>query len=284
MSENVEQEARQLGWVPQEEFRGEATRWVDAQTFLDRGHTVMPILKATNRRLEGEVERLRGETAKLQQLFTASQESISELQKVHMDNTKAAVERAKREVLSQLKQAKEDGNIEAEVTLTDQLSDIKDQQRALDAAATQAAEQQRQASQQQQQQQALDPEFQAWVKENTWFGQDNRKTLRAMGIAQELRADPEFDALQGRAFFDKVLSVMDERTNGGAPPTSKVGSGRPSGGGGSGGGKKGYNDLDADAKAACDRQAKKLVGEGRAFKDTAAWRQYYADMVFGEQA
>jgi len=283
MSENIEQEARQLGWVPQEEFRGDASRWVDAQTFVDRGHTVMPILKATNKRLEGEVERLRGETAKLQQLFSASQESISELQKVHMDNTKAAVEKAKREVLAQLKQAKEDGNIEAEVNLTDQLSDIKDQQKALDAAAQQANLQKQQALQQQQQPN-LDPEFQAWIKENSWFGQDNRKTLRAMGIAQELRADPEFDGLQGRPFFDKVLAVMEERSGGGAPSTSKVGSSRPSGGAGGGGGKKGYNDLDADAKAACDRQAKKLVGEGRAFKDTAAWRQYYADMVFGEQA
>lgn len=283
MSENIEQEARQLGWVPQEEFRGDALRWVDAQTFVDRGHTVMPILKATNKRLESEVERLRGETAKLQQLFSASQESISELQKVHMDNTKAAVEKAKREVLAQLKQAKEDGNIEAEVNLTDQLSDIKDQQKALDTAARQVDLQKQQALQQQQQPN-LDPEFQAWVKENSWFGQDNRKTLRAMGIAQELRADPEFDGLQGRPFFDKVLAVMEERSGGGAPSTSKVGSSRPSGGAGGGGGKKGYNDLDADAKAACDRQAKKLVGEGRAFKDTAAWRQYYADMVFGEQA
>lgn len=279
--EAIEQEARGLGWVPQDEFRGDASRWVDAQTFVDRGHTVMPILKATNRRLESEVERLRGETQKLQQLFSASQESITELQKVHMDNTKAAVEKARRDTLAQLKVAKEEGDIEAEVTLTDQLSDIKDQQKALSAAAEQQTRQQQAPASAPQQ---LDPEFQAWVKENSWFGQDNRKTLRAMGIAQELRADPALDALQGRAFFDKVLSVMEERSGGGAPATSKVGSGRPSGGGGSGGGKKGYNDLDADAKAACDRQAKKLVGEGRAFKDTAAWRQYYADMVFGEQA
>lgn len=281
MSDNIEQEARSLGWVPKEHFRGDESRWVDAETFVERGHTVMPILKANNKRLESEVERLRGETAKLQQLFSASQESISELQKVHMDNTKAAVEKARRDLLQELKAAKEDGDVAREVELTDQLADVKAQQKVLEAAA--AAPRQQAPQQQQQPNDALHPDFKAWTQENTWFGTDERKTLRAMGIAQELRADPEFDDLKGRDFFDKVLEVMNERTGGGRPSTSKVSGSRPSGGGG-GSAKKTYADLDADAKAACDKQAKKLVGEGRAFKDMDSWRQYYTNMVFGEQA
>ena len=47
----VEQEARTLGWVPAEEFKGDPNRWVDAETFVERGHTVMPILRKNNERL-----------------------------------------------------------------------------------------------------------------------------------------------------------------------------------------------------------------------------------------
>ena len=105
-----------------------------------------------------------------------------------------------------------------------------------------------------------------------------------MGIAQELRADPELDNLQGKAFFDKILEVMNERTGG--PRTSKVGESRPSGGSGGGGsGGKSYNSLPPDAKETCDRQGKKLVGEGRAFKDMDAWRKYYTNLYYqGETA
>jgi len=279
MSDNIEQEARALGWVPQEHFKGDQSRWVDAETFVERGHTVMPILKANNKRLESEVDRLRGETARLQQLFAASQESIGELQKVHMDNTKAAVEKARRDLLQELKAAKEDGDVAREVELTDQLADVKAQQKALDAAA--AAPRQQAPKPQEPQNDAMHPDFKAWTQENPWFGTDERKTMRAMGIAQELRSDPEFDDLKGREFFDKVLDVMNERTGGGRPSTSKVSGSRPSGGG-AGSAKKTYADLDAEAKAACDKQAKKLVGEGRAFKDVESWRQYYTNMVFGE--
>ena len=67
--------------------------------------------------------------------------------------------------------------------------------------------------------------------------------------------------------------------------TDKVQGGRgPSGGGGgSGGRQKTYADLPADAKAACDSYASKLVGPGRAHKDLASWQAQYAkDFFAGE--
>lgn len=38
-------EARQHGWTPKEEFRGDPARWVDAETFVKRADEVMPLLK-----------------------------------------------------------------------------------------------------------------------------------------------------------------------------------------------------------------------------------------------
>ena len=48
MQPAVEQEARTLGWVPQEDFRGDKSRWVDAETFVQRGHEIMDLLWKLN--------------------------------------------------------------------------------------------------------------------------------------------------------------------------------------------------------------------------------------------
>jgi len=268
--ETVEQEARSMGWVPLEEFRSGPDKWVDAETFVERGRNIMPILRKNNERLESTVKQQQTELQRMKQLMEAGQEAIQELQKVHSDATKAAVEKARREMLAELKQAKMDGDVDREIALQDGLQELK--------AAQAAAEKKPVIPAPATSNDALHPDFKEWMAENTWFGNDNRKTLRAMGIAQEMRADPEYDKLEGRAFFDKVLEIMDERT--GAPPTNKVAEGRSSGSPTSGGGGKGFSDLPAEAKDACDRQGRKLVGEGRAFKDQAAWRKYYAELYF----
>jgi len=266
---NVEQEARTLGWVPQEEFKGDPNRWVDADTFVERGHTVMPILRKNNERLETLVKQQAEELNKMKNLFSASQESITELQKVHADATKAAVEKARREVMAELKQAKIDGDVDREIALQEELQELKNQASAPTPQAPQAAVPA--------QQEQMHPDLAAWMSENTWFGTDQRKTQKAMGIAQVLRSDPENDNLQGRAFFDRVLQELEGR----APRADKVGGARSSEtSGASGGGGKSFSDLPADAKETCDRQGKKLVGEGRAFKDMAAWRSYYANLYF----
>ena len=79
----------------------------------------------------------------------------------------------------------------------------KDQQAAIEQPP---AQQQPQAQQQEQ----VHPDLQAWMNDNPWFGTDQRKTQKAMGIAQILRADPENDGLQGRAFFDRVLADAND--------------------------------------------------------------------------
>jgi len=273
--ENIEQEARSMGWVPQADFRGDPARWVDADTFVERGHTVMPILRKNNERLEGTVKAQQAELARMKGMIEAGQEAIAALQEVHTSATKAAVEKAKADLLKELKDAKRDGDVDREVEITEALADIRVKQ--ADAGPVQ-----KQAPQSSQTGAATDhPDFAPWKSDNPWFGSDQRKTMRAMGIAQELRSDPAFDSLEGRAFFDKVVEVMDQRSGASTVSTTKV-----AGGAGpstpSSGGDKGYAGLPADAKEACDRQGQRLVGPGRAFKDESAWRSYYAKLYYNQ--
>ena len=51
VSPEILREAKTLGWVPKDQFRGSADDWVDASTFVERGKQVMPILNHNNERL-----------------------------------------------------------------------------------------------------------------------------------------------------------------------------------------------------------------------------------------
>ena len=277
---DIEARARSMGWKPRDEFNGEQTRWVDAQQFVENGERILPIMRIQNQKLEAQIAKQQAELQAMRNNFQASQEAIAQLKQVHEEATRIAVERAKAELKTQLREARSEGDIDAEMAIREQMDDLTAQERA--AAA------QRQATPppaQQPAEQQLHPDWAAWQAENKWFGTDERKTLRAMGIAQELRSDPDLDHLQGREFFDKVLDVMNERYGG--TPTGKVGSTRPSaaaqasGAGGAPRGKS-YADMPSEAREACDRQGRRLIGEGRAFKDASAWRSYYAKLYFQE--
>lgn len=270
--DNIEQEARGLGWVPQEEFRGDQSKWVDAEAFVQRGKDIMPILRQNNKKLQADIQRLAGENQRLAHMFTASQESIVELQAFHEDNLKARLAAQKRELAGQLAEAREAGDTMAEVEIQSQIAELNV------AAKREPKQAPREAPQQQAPQ--PDPDMAEWLAANPWFNTDQRKTARAIGIAQVLRSDPDNDHLQGRAFYDRVVQEMQPQGS----QHAKVGGGRPSGEGGQGRGNgKDYDSLPPEAKEACNKQAKKLVGEGRAFKDTASWNAYYAKIYFAKE-
>lgn len=266
--EEVVSEARNLGWRPKEEFRGDPEEWVDADTFVQRGRSIMPILKQNNQRLSAQLAET---NTKLQGALAV----IEELKELGATITKERVAAAKKELLAQLTQAKKEGNIDLEVELTDQLSELRSAPApAPKPAAAPAAPTD-----------GLDPEFVAWQNEpgNEWFGVDRRKTMLAMGIAQELRADPNFADLRGKAFFRKVGQEVAKTLGGSAasPAPDRVGGSArstPSGSGASPGG-KGYANLPPEAKEACDRQAKRFVGTA-AFKTEADYRAHYTKIYF----
>lgn len=74
-------EARARGWLPEDEFKGDKARWVDAQTFIERTDTVMPLLKAERDRLKRELSDMKRDLKRFSRHATAAEERIrSELQ------------------------------------------------------------------------------------------------------------------------------------------------------------------------------------------------------------
>jgi hypothetical protein len=160
-----------------------------------------------------------------------------------------------------------------EVQLTDQLSEVN---AALKAAAVEPPGKPSASALPE-----VDPAFAAWVAKNTWFGKDVRRTNLALSIGNAMRADPDYDNLQGVPFYEKIVEELKAREAGTTHDKVNGSAGSSSGSGG-GGGKKGYADLDADAKRICDADAKRFTGEGKMFKTVADYRSWYASQVLGE--
>ena len=266
-----------MGWVDKSDFKGDPDKWVDADVFLERGETIMPILKKSNERLNHDVTTLKGEVSRLQSLLEGSQDSIKALQDFHSESTKRAVKKAREELLKELHQAKKDGDVDAEVAITDELT------RTVEALApngddTEDTREPKKKPVIVQKDYTKEPWWQKWSGENSWFGQDKKRTAAAMGIAMRIRGEsPE---LTGRGFLDAVVEELDELTK----DNPRAGDSRVEGGRGGASnrsdGAKTFGDLPADAKAACDKQEARLVGEGKSFKTKKEWQAYYVTKYF----
>jgi hypothetical protein len=276
----VESKAAALGWVPKEQFRGDTAKWVDAETFVERGEQMMPLLRANNKRLEDELNGMKGKLTQVEQLFQASQEAISELKKFHSEDTARQVTEAKKKLRLELAEARKEGDTELEVQIETQLDDLRD---AEAAARTKAATPSpTPAPAPAQVKAAEDPEYTAWAARTPWLGTNRRMSALAITVAEELRADPANRGLVGRAFFDKITEEVEAVFNT-RPAGSKVEASAGSSGGGGGAKKRSFADLPKEAKDACAAQAGKLVGTGRGFKTMAEWQTYYAEQYYANE-
>lgn len=272
--------AREMGWRPREEFRGDPEKWVDAETFVSRGEHFLPILRANNTRLTQQTQELSAQLASTRQLLEASQEAIAELKKFHDEDTARQVAKARKDLVAQIKVAREEGDVDLEMELQGEVTRL-DAAKAAAPAAAPAAPAPAPATPK-----AADPDFIAWEADNPWFKTDSRKHALAMAIATDLRKDPANNSLVGRAFYDRITEEV-EAYLAPASRSGKVGGGRsgssnpppPSPA------ERKFSDLPQEAKDACESFAKKLVGPGRAYKDKAAWQAEYTRRYFeGESA
>ena len=257
----LEQEAKELGWVPQENFKGDPSKWVDAETFVARGKEVMPILRKNNERLLGEVETLKGSVTELKSALTQAQESLEEFRKYNEDVAKKSYEKAVRELKEQRKTALKEGDGERVVVIEEALEELDEQEKSARPApkAPEAKPQPAPAT--------LHPDYKAWEADNASWLKDEEKKTYAMSMAQYLRSTTK---ATGREFLDLVSAEVESRF-GRANGTSKVEGGtRETGRSG-----RNYSDLPLEARQACDRMAGKLVGPNRAFRSMEDWRKSY---------
>ena len=248
----VVKEAESQGWVPKERFRGNESDWVDAETFVKRGREILPILRKNNENL---IKDLNATKEQLKE-FREAAEEFKRFQKESFERKAQEYERRIQEIKESRAQAISDGDGQKVNALDDALDAAKEEfkeakQAAKDADKAPTVDTVPSTT--------IEPGLQAWLDKNTWFGQDKRLTSIANGIGEGLRI--EFPLLKGQDFLDKLDEVLAEELPnkfGKQTPASRVesGSGRQ---GRSGSNARSYDNLPADAKAACDRFVKQKL-------------------------
>ncbi len=266
-SEDVVVAARNLGWKPKEEFKGDPSKWVPADQYVEFSNKVIPILQASNQRLLQTQNALEAKVNKLTQELEASKGDFQSLQEFQNEQVVLQVKKAREDLLNSLKDAKREGDTDREVDLTDQLTRLNTAQAEVESAiptgkATPA-----------QIQETIAPEMAEWMAANKdWFDVDRVKTSKAVGIGWMVKADrPD---LTGKAFLDEVDRRLAKAEQTGGPRAGKVASGS-TGTGVSGGDGRTYADLPAEAKQACDKFAKKFVNPKGNIKTEADARKHY---------
>ena len=269
----AEADARLVGWQPETEFPGDKAKWKPAREFLQMAESQLPMARYANKRLTETNQELLRRLKAQETAMTGLQESIDALKEFHSTDTKRKVEEAREKLLGELKAARAAGDADAEVEIIDALTQAKAEEPAKKPATSTTSTV------------GPTPEWKAWEADNPKFHTDKKWRGVCIGMAEEMRVDPRYDHLQGRAFFDEVAretdawfaqrstaARVDKTESGGGAGTNGAGNTAPRG--------KGYNQLPPDAKAQCEKDSKKFVGKSEQFKTLEKWRDYFSKVYW----
>ena len=119
MSDDLEAQARAMGWKPQEEFKGPAEKWVDAGEYIRRGEEVLPIVRNENRKLHDQVTALNGQIAQLTAALNESKTSMSAFAEFQAEMLETKLKEQRTALMAQIREARDVGD-------DDRLADLEE--------------------------------------------------------------------------------------------------------------------------------------------------------------
>lgn len=232
-NDSNEERARQLGWVPKEQYKGPPEKWRSAEEFIDYGEKTHPILKERLNMTMSRVEKLEAE-------LREKDEDIKKFSEFHRSVESRAYAKALETLKAQRKEAVDRGDGEAFQQAEEAIANLEKPREP--------------------EKPKVNREFQEWLSENSWYAEDKKKQRVADGIALELINEMKKNGQQGpppKEFYRQVEQLTRKEY----PELFETKRAMPSVEGASGGSrpsskKQSYENLPADAKKACDRFVK----------------------------
>lgn len=278
---SVEDQARSIGWLPKEEFQGNEANWVDAQTYVERGETVVPYLKADRRKLFGEVEQLKGALSSRDRELAELKESVEILKQTTNQERIEQLETEAKELRLQLREARRSDDAETEIEIEDRIETNREALR--EAKAKPAVKPQTGGQQTPPPDAGLQAAIDQFKRENPWYDADPAMRAAAHAMIPTLATAPDYNTVTAQERFRRLSKAVAEKfkmDQSNASATTRVeGSGgngsQQSSGGGAKAGAKTFANLPADAKAQIEKQTPKMVGPNRAFKTVDEWKAHF---------
>lgn len=270
----LERRARRHGWVPQDQWHGEG-EWRDAKQFLEVADSVNPLLRANNRKLEGALTAQEQRVKALEEELAASRESIEALKEIGEEMATRAAQQTRDQLAADLKAARESGDTAAEVEI---LAKIGVTAKPPEPKAPPKADPPKPKGP------VLTPEQQAiqeqFLTDHGWFKTDMRMAAYCNAELAEIMKTPEGQEMSVQERLDTAAQRTEEFFNGAQRrQASRVNGSRPSAQRTAG---RSFADIPPADQAACNEQAKRLVGPGRAYKTLEDWQKRYATLYFRE--
>jgi hypothetical protein len=263
----VEAEAAELGWVPEAEWRGKPESWVSAEAFLEKSRTMVPLLRKQAKEQDAKIRRLMDSVGQLTSKLEAAQQDLASFEEFHTEEVTRRVEQTRAELKRQLTAAKRDGDHETEVELTDQLTQLN--------AAAKPPEKKAEAKPDQPQ---VNP--QAAAAFNAFIGRHPELVDTSPQYDADL-AD-EFEIIARRVArtrpelrFEAFFAEVERQAGARRPARGKVDSGVGSSRSAAAGNAHSYDDLDKEAKAACEANVKRFVRKDGKWPTPEAYRAHY---------
>lgn len=227
---SVETAARAGGWVPKDEWKGDADKWVDAPGFVLKAAEILPHVNQALREAKSEIRDVK--------------KTLASFAEHHNKTEQRAYERAFRDIQERLDASAAAGDVQGVRNATDELIEL-----------------QKDASKPGADQNAGSPEFAAWQDDNAWYGKDKPLSAAFDALCREVVEDGYTTPKAGlkeamtrlkaefpQKFENPARKQAPSVEGAGAPPRAKG---------------KGYSDLPPDAKAMCDDFVKRVPGFSR---------------------
>ena len=278
MSEDTEQQALAIGWLPKDKFRGATDAWVDAETYLKRGETFVPFLKAQKRELEHQLAARDAKLSTLEHTLKEATETIDALKEFRTELNKERVEERRDQLVEGIKAAREKGDVEGEEALRDKLAEARE------ALKAKPAETKTKPNGKTEPLENIEdsPAWGGFVEANPWWHEDMVMRASAVAIGADLAAKGKLDNMSQAQRLSIIAEATRERFGMNEKPrVSRVEGGhggvkpRDEGAGQS------YADLSAEAKQACAKFEGRLVGKKAGqFATVEAYRKHYAEQFW----
>lgn len=188
----IETIAKEMGWVSEEDFNGDKSDYVDAETYIRRGRDIQ--------------DNMRKSLKEQRQQLNDMSESIEALKSHNEKVYKAAVSKLKLELTTlkaQKKEAIEDGNVNKVNEIDEQIDFVKG------SIDTKEPEKSKKGDEKPE----LTSEFKVWLGKNPWYETDDEMATVADNIAREYkgisfqRLEKLVDKKIKEAFPDKFSST-----------------------------------------------------------------------------
>jgi len=232
---NYEALASEMGWTPEEKFRGDPTKWVDAKTFYEKGQYVLPIVKSQLKEAKRDADKFERELNQTRQDTIALKKHMEKLAEREKADLKAEIARLKQERITAIQEG--DG-VRVDQVET-RIEELKAAQEVVAKPVVSAEVKQE-----------VDPAYAEWVKDNKWYQSDNVMTAYANARAYEMN-------LGGHSLSETLKTIDTEMRERFPEKFQDKSTERPSAQRGGGVAKKAapnsYEAMPLEDQKACDR-------------------------------